>query len=309
MVCPATDQSAEQNRSVVASAIATDMPELARRIAELPRGDTFRVVLSQPVGGGLNLRPDGDFDAFVKNPEGTIKAVARLKRVQPAVLTSITMLAGQAMLAKISQQIAKLHVDIETLLRLQVAGELGKVKAAVTTLRTIHYYRGGHRDQVLLSTTAALKEAIGVATQQAVELIRSVPEPPRYNMHRAVWDSSPDTVKALQRARDAVVVVLFGLQALGEAEVLLNENTAAAEIMRAWIEEARRNLDFARCEHLARMIPANKREDRHEIFWMTAASTIGNMHQHISGLIAGDDPLRISFECKSGDPVAANDPA
>jgi hypothetical protein len=211
------------------------------------------------------------------------------------------MLAGQAMLAQISSQLASLQVDVNLLLRLQVAGELGKVKAAVTTLRTVQHYREGHRDQVLLSTIAGLKEAIGVAIQQAAELIRAVPKPPGLNMVRAVWDTSSDTVKALCRARDAVTVVLFGLQALGEAEVLLNENIAAAGIMRSWIESALRDLDLARCERLARMIPARSDSDRHEVFWMKAKSFLLDAQKHITGLIDGEVPLRIAFECEPSD--------
>jgi hypothetical protein len=175
-------ETAGQNRRTLASEIAASMTDLTRRVSELPRGTTYRVVLSQPIEGGLSPRADGLYDAFIRSSDGKISAVARLSRVGPQFLTSVTMLAGQAMLAQISSQLASLQVDVNLLLRLQVAGELGKVKAAVTTLRTVQHYREGHRDQVLLSTIAGLKEAIGVAIQQAAELIRAVPKPPGLNM-------------------------------------------------------------------------------------------------------------------------------
>jgi hypothetical protein len=305
MICPATDQIVGQNRATLASEIGANVADLGRRLAELPQGDTYRVVLSQPFGGGLNPRPDGLYDAFVIGRTGKITAVARLERMGPRFLTSATMLAGHAMLAQISSQIAALQVDVDLLLRLQVSGELGKVKAAMNSLRTLHHY-GTHRDEVLLSTIALLKEAIGIAIEQAAQLIRAVPEPPSRDILRAVWDTSPETVKALGRAREAVIIVLFGLQALGEAEVLLNENVAAAQIMRIWIENARRDLDLARSENLARMMPAKSEADRHETFWMKAAASLQNSQTYIDGLISGEVGLRIAFECKADDLLAVD---
>lgn len=300
MICPALDQSVEQHRATLASEVGANMADLGRRIAEMPRGDTFRVVLSRPVGGGLHPRADGLYDAFAMGPDGKIAAVARLSRVGPRFLTSASMLAGHAMLAQISSQISALQVDVDLLLRFQVKQELGKVRSAIATLRTIQHYKH-HKDQVLLHTVAAIKEAIGVATEQAADLIRAVPEPPTANIQRLVWDTSPETVKALGRAREAVVVVLLGLQALGEAEVLLNENTAAAQIMLSWLKDAQRDLDLARCERLARMMPANNDKERHELFWMRAAAFLADARKHVERLIEDDAPLRIAFECKASE--------
>jgi hypothetical protein len=134
----------------------------------------------------------------VKGPDGKLISVARLSKIGPGFLISVTMLAGHAMLAQISSQLDALQADVDLLLRLEVAGEPGKVKAAIISLRTIHLYRSC-RDQVLLSTIAGLKASVGTALQQAEELIRAVPEPPGSDMRRALWDTSPDTVKALGR--------------------------------------------------------------------------------------------------------------
>lgn len=301
MVCPATDQAVGRHRASLASEIGAHLPDLARKLAKMPKGTTYRVVLSRPVGGGLTPRADGLYDAFAKGPDGKIQAVARLSKVGPGFLTSATMLAGHAMLAQISSQLSMLQADVDLLLRLQVAGELGKVKAGVMTLRTIHHYDDRHRDQVLLSTVANLKLAIGTATQQAVELIRAVPEPPRTNVARSVWDTSGDTVKALDRAAEAVRVVLIGLRALGEAEVLLNNNSAAANIMRDWLRETAAQLDLGRCERLARMMPANNEQERHEVFWMKAADALADSQRYLDGLIEDDTPLRLAFECSGED--------
>lgn len=298
---PAIDQAVHRHRASLASEIGAYLPDLARNLVDVPKETTYRVILSRPVGSGLNPRADGLYDAFAKGSDGKTQAVARLSKVGPRFLTSVTMLAGHAMLAQISSQLSVLQADVDLLLRLQVAGERGRVKAGIMTLRTIHHYDTSHRDQVLLSTVANLKLAIGAATQQAVELIQAVPEPPRTNLWRTVWDTSPDTVNALNHAVEAVKVVLIGLQALGEAEVMLNNNFAAASIMRDWLRDIAAQLDFGRCERLARIMPAISDEDRHEIFWGKAAEALVTSPRFLDELIEEDIPLRLKFECSAGD--------
>ncbi len=306
MICPETEIEAGRNRSTIASQIGANIADLGQRLSELPKGQTYRVVLSSPVDGGLNLRPDGLYDAFVKAPDGKFTAVARLQRIGPRFLTSVSMLAGHAMLAQISSQLAIMQADVDLLVRQPVVAELGVVKAQIISLRTLHHY-GQHHDNVLLAIVASLKSSIGASVQYASELIKAVPEPPQSNVRRAVWDTSADTVKALDRAKEAVGVVMVALQALGEAEVLLNENTAAAHIMHQWIAHARQTLDFAQCERLARMMPANADCDRHEVFWMRAAHGLAQAAEHVETLLSGDAPLRVAFECSAEDLMQAGE--
>lgn len=301
MICPATDQEYIRHKINIASQIGPNIVDIGSKIANLPKGDVYRVVLSRPVGGGLNPRADGLYDAFVKGPDGKFTAVARLSRVGPSFVTSVTMLAGHAMLAQISSQLSTLQADVDLLVRLQVAGKLGKVKAAALSLKMLQYYDKSHRDQVLLSTANNLKTSIGEALGQAAELIRAVPEPPESNIRRLVFDTSPRTVQALDRARDAVTVVLLGLQALAEAEVLLNEALAAAQITRAWLSHVRHDLDLARCERLARMMQATNDEERHELFWMKVTAYLKDCDRMLLSVIDEEEPLRISFECTGGD--------
>ncbi len=53
------------------------------------------------------------------------------------------------------------------------------------------------------------------------------------------------------------------------------------------------------------MMPANKDADRHEVFWMRAADSLTDTRKYIEGLIAGENPLSIVFECKSNDLLAS----
>ncbi|MCK8785259.1 hypothetical protein M0638_12775 [Roseomonas sp. NAR14] len=300
MICPATNQVAGQHQAALAAEIGATFADLGHRIAELPRGGSYHVVLSQPVGGALNPRKDGLYDAFVKGPDGKIIAVARLSEISPGLLASVSVLAGHAMLVQISSQLKTLQNDINLLLKLQIAGDLGRVKSAIISLRTIQYY-GNSRSQMLALTIDGLQKSIGGALQQAAELIQIIPQPPKYNATRLMWDTSSKTVRAIDRARQAVMVVFLGLQALSEAQVLLNENLAAAQIMREWLKHVQGQLDLARCERFARMMPANTDGDRHEVFWMRVDSYLKESIRNLDGLIEGDAPLRISLKCKAED--------
>jgi hypothetical protein len=306
MICAETEIEAGRSRAEVASQIGASLADLGTKLAELPKGQSYRVILSSPAGGGLNLRPDGLYDAFVKAPDGKFTSVARLQRIGPRFLTSASMLAGHAMLAQISSQLSVIQADVDLLVRQPVVTQLGVVKAQIISLRTLHHY-SRHREQVLLDIIKSLKSSIGATVEYASELIKAVPEPPQTDVRRTFWDTSADTVKALDRAKEAVGVVMVALQALGEAEVLLNENTAAAHIMHEWIAHARRDLDFARCERLARMMPANADKDRHEVFWMRAASGLEQSADHLRKLLDEETLLQISLNCSLDDLTRATE--
>ena len=74
-----TDEVRESRQAVVLTELL-QTKELASLSANIPRGDTDRVVLSKPIGGALNARADGMLDAVVKSEDGKIIAVARLQR-------------------------------------------------------------------------------------------------------------------------------------------------------------------------------------------------------------------------------------
>ncbi len=288
-----------KHRALVASTVGANIPELASIAARTTGGGTYRVVLSNPCNGALNLRADGVYDAFVKGPDGKILSVARLKKVGPSLISSLSTLAGQAMLVEISNQLATIQADLNTVIRLQLAEPLGKVKAALNILRTIHHYQTDQKN-ALLDAVSKLRDAIGVASQQAIVLITAIPMPPSSDTGRAIWNSSA-TTHALDRAREAVATVLLGMQALAESEVLLNGNQAAASTLLEWVRTLQRDLNFRRCEQIARMLSANEDEHRRELFWMNVAFCLKQSEDHLAKLLADEAPFRIAFECRLED--------
>lgn len=271
--------------------------DIGSDLAKLPRGQTYRVILSSTAGGGLNPRQDGLYDAFVKGRDGKIVATARLSKVTTGLLTSAGMLAGHAMLAQISAQLQAVQQDVDLLIKMQSSQQLGAINAQIMTLRTIDYYRPEDQRSQLNMAVAELQKALSISCAYVNDLIAAIPRPPEWNITRAIWDTSSATVNAIQRAEDAMRVVLIGLRALGEAELLLNGQEVAAKIMMRWFDQIKR-LNLGEAEFLARMIPVTKPEDRYDTFWQRVTVSLDSTQAIIARFLDTDTPFSITAEVR-----------
>jgi hypothetical protein len=63
-VAAATREAQGQARQAFLTGVVSST-SIGQQLANLPTAETYRVVLSSPVAGGLHLRSDGLYDAFV----------------------------------------------------------------------------------------------------------------------------------------------------------------------------------------------------------------------------------------------------
>ncbi len=227
----------EARRAEVVRALSQTQ-ELAAIASKLGHGDTYRVVLSQPVRGGLHTRADGMLDAFVKGKDGKVIAVARLQKAGSALVSAAAALAGEAMLVQISAQIERLQGAIEQVLAKIEADRLGKVDSALAFLALAHHYRPEHHTPLLQSAEQTLRDVLAGALRDTRQGIAAVPEPQKWNLTRAVWDTTGLTEKALDRAAASMWVVLLCLKALAQVQFHLNGEEGSANIMGHWLRQA-----------------------------------------------------------------------
>lgn len=278
--------------SVLAELLQTK--ELASLSSTILRGDTYRVVLSKPIGGALNARADGMLDAFVKAEDGKIIAVARLQRASSALLSSATMLAGHAMLAQIAAQMDKLQGSVDRIHTKLDAERLGKVDAALMFLSHAEDYRVEHHTPMLLHTVQVTGEVLAGALRDVEHAIGAVPEPQEWNLSRAFWDKTSQTADGLDRAAGSMRTALLCLQVLGQAQLQLNGEDGAAGIMREWLARAL-HLPLAQAELLARRLPVTAEEGRRDRFWIDVRHSLDRAAEQVADMLDVDRSLISSF--------------
>jgi hypothetical protein len=301
-------QRTEEVRETRQSVVLTELlqtKELASLSSNILRGDTYRVVLSKPIGGALNARADGMLDAFVKADDGRIIAVARLQRASSALLSSATMLAGHAMLAQISAQIDRLQGSVDQVLAKLDAERLGKVDAALMFLGHAGNYRPEHHAPMLLHAVQVTSEVLAGALRDVEQSISAVPEPQEWNLSRAFWDKTGQTAEGLDRAAGSMRTALLCLQVLGQTQLQLNGEDGAAGIMREWLARAL-DLPLAQAELLARRLPITAEEGRRDRFWIDVRHSLERASEQVADMLDPDRPTISSFYAPAAQLAALN---
>ncbi len=267
--------------------------ELTRISAPLTRGETYTVVLSQPVRGTLNARTDGMLDAFVKEKDGKIIAVARLKQAGSALLTSAAALSGYAMLVQISTQLKGVRANIEELLCRLDAAKRGKVDSALKMLKHTKDFDPEDQRPLLRNAIGTLGQELA-ASHDVKGVIDKIPEPQATIVGRVVWGNA-DTERALDRAEASARAALLCLTALGQAHLCLNEVEGAAKIMASWIRDTL-DLPLAQAEFLARRLPGiTTEEERRDRFWIDVRHALERALEKVEDALDPDRPTFVRF--------------
>jgi hypothetical protein len=278
-------------------------PDLAVNLSNLARGQTYRVVLSQPIRGSLNVRTDGILDAFVKAKDGKVLAVARLQKAGSALIGVATALAGHAMLVQISAQLDHLKSSVDQVLAKMEAQRLGKIDAKLAFLANAHHYRPEHHTPMLLDAAKVLSEELAGTIRDVRQGIALVPKPQSWNLSRAVWDTTGSTAEALDRVQSTMQAMLLCLSALGQVHQHLNDEIGAANIMDYWLNQAL-SLPLERAEFLARCLPIVKEEDRRDRFWIDTRRVLERMLDIVADTLDPDRPNTVQFDIDGAELVA-----
>lgn len=280
------------SRELVASA------DLVQALSNLRPSKEYTVVLSRAVGGSLNLRPDGTYDAFVKGADGKIAAVARLQRVGPRLLTSAGMLAGHALLVQISSQLDRLQDAVSTVRDLMRAEKYGSIQGAVARMATLRD-DDPQLPSELQDIVGRLSDALGQIVEMARVSMHAIPAPPETPLGHMTRGSKP-TESALTAAEADVRVVLRGLNALVQAKWLLSGLENAAQMAEHWLTTVL-GLPLDEAEIKARGIPATRAEERRELFWQETRRALETALERVRASASHGEPLRVEATISPGD--------
>jgi len=267
---------------------ATD--DFAKLIFVWAKGDLYQASGRPEITLNLKTNPDGSVMGWAQGSDGKFIGQARWTTATTwgsRVVSSVSVLAGHAMLVEINQKLDRIEARINRVKQSLDDDRRQRLRASIDSVYAAFACEPETARDLLVSSANDLRTAILQEIQALSRQIEQTPTPSRRHTVRAVWDSSPETRERLFVAESSMLACCAGVRALIQLYLGLGEEKAAwrtAHELLVQLSEVGLKDAWWKARHL---LPSDF-NDAPEVFWDRAIANLAEARKSAMAFSQGN---------------------